>query len=56
MQSIFPDAESVSVMGGEELDPPEFGTVVLSVKPRNATYLSDFSKVQIFQNSPIHNP
>ena len=34
-------------MGGEELDPPEFGTVVLSVKPRNATYLSDFSKVQI---------
>ena len=47
VQSIFPDAESVSVMGGEELDPPEFGTVVLSVKPRNATYLSDFSKVQI---------
>ena len=47
VQSIFPDAEAVSVMGGEELDPPEFGTVVLSVKPRNATYLSDFSKVQI---------
>ena len=47
VQSIFPDAESVSVMGGEELDPPEFGTVVLSVKPRNATYLSDFSKVKI---------
>jgi len=47
VQSIFPDEESVSVMGGEELDPPEFGTVVLSVKPRNATYLSDFSKVQI---------
>ena len=47
VQSIFPDAESVSVMGGEELDPPAFGTVVLSVKPRNATYLSDFSKVKI---------
>tara|TARA_B100001250_G_scaffold107339_1_gene90528 strand:+ start:1589 stop:3508 length:1920 start_codon:yes stop_codon:yes gene_type:complete len=47
VQSIFPDAESVSVIGGEELDPPEYGTVVLSIKPRNATYLSDFSKIQI---------
>jgi len=47
VQSVFPDAESVSVMGGEELDPPEFGTVILSIKPKNATYLSDFSKVQI---------
>jgi len=47
VQSVFPDAESVSVMGGEELDPPEYGTVVLSVKPKNATYLSDFTKVQI---------
>ena len=47
IQSVFPDAESVSVIGCEELDPPEFGTVVLSVKPRNSTYLSDFTKVQI---------
>lgn len=45
--SIFPEAESVSVVGGEELDPPEFGTVVISVKPRNGTFLSDFSKEQI---------
>ena len=47
IQSVFPDAESVSVIGGEELDPPEYGTVVLSVKPRNSTYLSDFTKTQI---------
>ena len=47
VQSVFPDAESVSVIGGEELDPPEFGTVILSIKPRNSTYLSDFSKTQI---------
>lgn len=45
--SIFPETESVSVVGGEELDPPEFGTVVISVKPRNGTFLSDFSKEQI---------
>ncbi len=47
VQSVFPDAESVSVIGGEELDPPEYGTVILSIKPRNSTYLSDFSKTQI---------
>ena len=47
VQSVFPDAESVSVVGGEELDPPEFGTVVLSIKPRNATFLSDFTKTRI---------
>ena len=29
------------------MDPPEYGTVVLSVKPRNSTYLSDFTKTQI---------
>ena len=47
VQSVFPDAESVSVVGGEALDPPEFGTVVLSIKPRNATFLSDFTKTRI---------
>ena len=47
VQSVFPDAESVSVVGGEELDPPEIGTVVLSIKPRNATFLSDFTKTRI---------
>ena len=47
VQKIFPMTESVSVIGGEELDPPEYGTVILSIKPRNSTYLSDFSKTQI---------
>jgi len=47
IQRIYPDTESVSVVGGEELDPPEFGTVVLSIKPKNGTFLSDFTKSQI---------
>jgi hypothetical protein len=47
IQRIYPDTESVSVVGGEELDPPEFGTVVLSIKPKNGTFLSDFTKTQI---------
>ncbi|MHA2085830.1 MAG: baseplate wedge protein [Candidatus Thorarchaeota archaeon] len=50
IQRIYPDTESVSVVGGEELNPPEFGTVVLSIKPKNGTFLSDFTKSQILSN------
>ena len=32
---------------GEELDPPEFGTVAISIKPKNGDLVSDFSKNQI---------
>lgn len=47
VQSVYPNTESVSVVGGEELNPPEFGTVVLSIKPKNGTFLSDFTKQNI---------
>jgi hypothetical protein len=30
---IYPEAESVSVFGGEELDPPQFGRVYIAIKP-----------------------
>ena len=44
---IFPQTESVSVIGGEELDPPQFGKVQISIKPKNGTFVSDFDKTQI---------
>jgi hypothetical protein len=47
IKKIYPDTESVAVVGGEELDPPEFGTVSISIKPKNGTYVSDFSKSRI---------
>ena len=47
IKKIYPDTESVSVVGGEELDPPEFGTVSISIKPKNGTFVSDFNKQQI---------
>ena len=47
VKMVYPDAETVSVIGGEELDPPEFGTVTISIKPKNGTYVSDFSKERI---------
>tara|TARA_B100000482_G_scaffold187825_1_gene166949 strand:- start:1780 stop:2706 length:927 start_codon:yes stop_codon:yes gene_type:complete len=42
--------ESVAVVGGEELDPPQFGKVQISIKPKNGTFVSDFDKQQIKNN------
>ena len=47
IQNIFPRTESVAVVGGEELDPPQFGKVQISIKPKNGTFVSDFDKSQI---------
>ncbi len=44
IQSIYPNTESVSVVGGEELNPPQFGTVQISIKPKNGDFISDFDK------------
>ena len=44
---IYPNTESISVIGGEELDPPEFGTVVISIKPKNGVSVSQFDKEKI---------
>ena len=50
IKRVYPDTESVSVVGGEELDPPEYGTVTISIKPKNGSFVSDFNKKQILDN------
>ena len=47
IQNIYPNTESVSVVGGEDLDPPQFGKVLISIKPKNGNYISDFDKENI---------
>ena len=47
ISSVYPNMESVAVVGGEELSPPKFGTVQISIKPKNGTYVSDFDKQNI---------
>ena len=37
------------MVGGEELDPPQFGTVFITIKPKNGDFVSDFDKTQILQ-------
>ena len=47
IKKIYPDTQSVAVVGGEELDPPEFGNVIISIKPKNGSFVSDFNKSRI---------
>jgi len=47
LKKIYPNTDSVSVIGGEELDPPQFGNVLISIKPKNGLFVSDFDKNQI---------
>ena len=50
IQLIYPNTESVAVVGGEEMDPPQYGKVFISIKPKNATSVSDFVKNQILND------
>ncbi len=45
--TIFPEAESVSVYGGETLVPPKYGKVYISIKPYNGDFVSSIVKDQI---------
>lgn len=44
---IYPESESVSAFGGEELTPPSYGKVFISIKPYNGVYLSSTIKSNI---------
>jgi hypothetical protein len=44
---IYPQTESVSVFGGEDLDPPKYGKVFLTIKPIAGNFLSDGVKKNI---------
>jgi hypothetical protein len=47
LPQIYPELESVSAFGGEELTVPQYGKVFLSIKPKNGSYLSSLIKQNI---------
>ena len=49
LPSIYSNIESVSAYGGEDLNPPQYGRVFIAAKPRNGSFLSDFTKKQLLQ-------
>jgi len=50
LPTLYPNIESVTAYGGEDLNPPQYGRVFISAKPRNGSYLSDFTKKQLLQS------
>tara|TARA_Y100000385_G_scaffold289409_1_gene358778 strand:+ start:701 stop:2761 length:2061 start_codon:yes stop_codon:yes gene_type:complete len=44
---IYPDTESISVFGGEELNPPQYGKVFISIKPKFGDFLPNLIKENI---------
>ncbi len=45
--TIYPEAESISVFGGEDLNPPKYGRVFISIKPINGPFVSNQVKDNI---------
>jgi len=44
---IYPETESISVFGGEELVPPQYGKVFISIKPRFGDFIPNLIKENI---------
>jgi hypothetical protein len=44
---IYPETESISVFGGEDLSPPKYGKVFITIKPINGPFLSNQVKDNI---------
>ena len=44
---IYPETESISVFGGEDLVPPQYGKVFISIKPKSGDFLPNLVKENI---------
>jgi len=47
VRNAYPSVGDIIVFGGEDQDPPQYGKVFISVKPRDSAYLTSFSKQKI---------
>lgn len=50
LPSIYPNIESVNVWGGEENEPPQYGKVFISIKPKSGETLTTSTKEIIKKN------
>ena len=44
---IYPETESISVFGGEDLIPPQYGKVFISIKPKTGDFLPNLVKEEM---------
>jgi hypothetical protein len=49
-RNIYPNAKYINAYGGEELTPPIYGKVFLSIKTKTGTSLNNLSKKEIIKN------
>ncbi len=47
VRSVYPETDSINAFGGEELDPPRFGKVFITIKPKSGLFLSNSLKDSI---------
>ena len=50
LPSIYPNIESVSAYGGEDLNPPQYGRVFIAAKPRNGNFLAESTKTNLIKS------
>jgi len=50
LPSIYPNIESVSAYGGEDLNPPQYGRVFIAAKPRNGNFLAESTKTNLLKS------
>ena len=50
LPSIYPNIQSVSAYGGEDLNPPQFGRVFIAAKPRNGNFLAESTKTNLLKS------
>ena len=46
---LFPNIESIRCWGGEDSIPPQYGTVIAAIKPKNAPFLTNSEKMEIIE-------
>lgn len=49
VKNLYPEAEYISSFGGEELDPPRFGRVLITIKPTNGLFTSTATKQNLIR-------
>jgi hypothetical protein len=47
LEKLYPNSDTISVWGGEDNIPPEYGKVFICIKPESGEFLSDLDKNQL---------
>ena len=55
VRNIYPSVSDIIVYGGEEAEPPDYGTVKLVIKPENTAFISGLVKKQILDELKQYN-